>query len=470
MREIIDRYVCAPNERNLRIDYDNYEFFFRACKNKRVTEGILRYLIEYFPDAVRAIGEKGRLPIHTICRNKTITLGMVQLLIYAYPESLRRGDNTGYTPLRCLCGNKEIDEDVGLDILKYFIERCPESVRHTTEINPNLGSLPIHFAAAYQSPEFCRLLIDAYPGSERMANDDGRLPFHVACQENTVATVKYFYQLCPESISMADNNGLYPIHYVIWGLKYRKGDRELAVEVAKFLLDCNTDMALQKYQDKFPLYWVCKRATDDNTKRLNAYLGVLQLLYGADPETIDMIVSDAGSFCQEVQTFINTQLKYARQARDHILVTTPDESRQLPLHRAVRDNATLGSIKLLVAGNSSALRYADNTGMIPLHVACQHHHSPSVVEYLVGLNPMTLEVNDLWQNTVLHFACRSANYTMIRLLLERYSAASVSKRNFYRQLPIDLLFESEVVNDREDVEYTESIYRLIRAHPETLMG
>jgi ankyrin repeat protein len=385
----------------------------------------------------------------------------VQLLIGAFPDSLRHVDNVGYTPLHDLCENKKLDEDIALEVLKLLTEKTPESVRQTS----TKGSLPIHLAAETRSPEFCRILIEAYPESERMANRGGSLPFDRACRYNTVATVKYFYQLYPESISMADNNGMYPIHRVIWGLKYRKGDPKLAIEVVRFLLDCNTYVALQK----FPLYWVCKRATNDNTLMLNAYLEILQLLYGEDPDAIDMIASRVGTFCPEVQTFINTQLEYARQARDHTFLTTPNESGQLPLHRALRDTVTLGSIKLLVKGNPFAIRCTDNTGMIPLHVACQHHDSPSVVEYLVGLNPMTLDVNDLWQNTVLHFACRNANYTMIRLLLEKYSAASVSKRNFYGQLPVDLLFESEAVNDREDVEYTESIYRLIRAHPETLM-
>jgi ankyrin repeat protein len=151
-------------------------------------------------------------------------------------------------------------------------------------------------------------------------------------------------------------------------------------------------------------------------------------------------------------------------------MNTRDENGQLPLHRALRDNVSLGSIKLLIKGNPSAICNFDDRGMIPLYVACQHHESVSVIEYLIGLNEVTLTTVDREGNTALHHACRGANHTIIALLTEKYGAVSVSKRNAHRQLPIDLLLQNKnEVSDKESVQYTESIYRLIRANPETLM-
>ena len=54
-------------------------------------------------------------------------------------------------------------------------------------------------------------------------------------------------------------------------------------------------------------------------------------------------------------------------------------------------------------------------------------------------------------------------------MLERYDAISVSKRNAHKKLPIDLLWESNEVFDRENVEYTESVFRLLKAYPGTVM-
>jgi len=56
------------------------------------------------------------------------------------------------------------------------------------------------------------------------------------------------------------------------------------------------------------------------------------------------------------------------------------------------------------------------------------------------------------------------------MLLEKYHAASVSKRNAQKKLPIDFLWESNEVEDRESVEYTESVFRLLKAYPEMMMN
>jgi ankyrin repeat protein len=63
---------------------------------------------------------------------------------------------------------------------------------------------------------------------------------------------------------------------------------------------------------------------------------------------------------------------------------------------------------------------------------------------LVGLGATTLEAVDRKGNTALHLACRGAKYETIALLLDKYDAVSVSKRNANEKLPIDLLWESDV--------------------------
>ena len=472
LRAIIEG--LAPNN-GLNI---NYIFFTEACCNEKVTEGILRILLKYFPNAASATdAEYGNMPLHHLSSNRNVTPGMVQLLIDASPESLRHESTYGYTSFHYLCLNNNLGEDVRLEILKLLLEKCPESVQHANDgdgADPRDGAdPPIHLAALYQSLEFCRILVDAYPGLVRMTDNLGRLPFHLACQSNNVAKVKYLYQLYPESINVADDSGCYPLHYAIKSIQYRNDNPETAVEMVQFLLDCDSKVALQQYQGVLPLCWVCVWATNENTPRLNAHLRALQILYDAHPEAIESngVTSNGGRFCEEVQAFINTQIIYARQARDRALMTTPDENGQLPLHKALTDNAaTLGSIKLLVKGNPSAVCTVDNRLRMPLHVACQHHETPAVVEYLIGLNNVTLRTTDEEGNTVLHYACIGANHAIIGLLLDKYGSMSVSKGNALSQLPIHLLLESNDVSGGDDIKYVESVYRLMRAHPETIMN
>jgi len=252
-----------------------------------------------------------------------------------------------------------------------------------------------------------------------------------------------------------------------------------AVEMVHFLLDCDPNIAIQRLNGKLLLFRVCytvfsrELSLGANASVLDAAMRMLQLLYDAHPEAIedDQIMSnDFHWLPQAMQTFTNTHLAYFRAARDRTFISTPEENGQLPLHRALRDNITLGSIKLLIKGNPAAVQTPDNDGALPLHLAIQHHDSPKVVDYLVGLDPNTLTDVDREGNTALHQACRGAKYEAIALLMQKYHAVSVSKRNAYKKLPIHLLLESDAfVKREEDVKYAEIIFQLLRVYPETVM-
>jgi len=103
-------------------------------------------------------------------------------------------------------------------------------------------------------------------------------------------------------------------------------------------------------------------------------------------------------------------------------------------------------------------------------VACQHHDSINVIQYLLSLDAATLDAVDIEGCTALHYACRGAKYETITMLLTTYDAVSVSKRNAHGKLPIDLLFESSEGLDRDSVEYTDSVFRLLTVYPEALMN
>ena len=458
LREIIVRHGLTPH------DVSDYQFFFHeACYNKRVNEGIIQCLLEYFPVSISAADDHGLVPLHLACGNKYVTLNIVQLLIDAAPVTIRSADEDGYTPLHHLCMNEELDETAALGILNLLLEKCPEAVFHAD----NEGGLPVlNAASGGRSPEFCRVLIESYPRSERMSDVNGNLPLHFACGNNALATVEYLYTLYPDAINHATNsNGLYPIHYVITNLIHRT-NLTVAVDIVKFLLDCNPNVKLQKVGGISLLDFAC--SLEYNDLNTDAALEIIKAIYDAYPEAIEDDELEPDMI--PVIAFINTQLHYARQATNHRLMTTPDGDGQLPLHIALHYNVRLGSIKLIVKGNPAAVQSLDNHGALPLHVACVRHDSASVVQYLLGLDMRTLRAVDYGNNTALHYACRGAKYDTIAILLEKYGAVSVSKRNARGKLPIELLWESSAVFDRESIEYTESIFRLFRAYPEMVMG
>ena len=472
LREIIERrHGFTPNDKlELTPNYNDElhrNSLHIACLNERVTEGIIRCLLEYFPAAATVATDiQGYTPLHFACFNPNVTLNIIQLIIKAAPDSVRIKDKYGWTPLHALCAIRMVDKATEIQILKLLIEKCPEAARHADTMYVP-GRLPIHLAAETKSPEFCSLLIEAYPGSERISCfSDGHLPLHCACARNTVDVVEYLCKLYPEAIHRATPNGSYPIHSAI---DYKNG--LAALNSMQFLLDYDPNVKLQKHRGRCLLLYACVK-NYSKTIKIEAVLEVIKLLFDAHPEDIEdnAITSNIQHYQQEVQTFINSQLIYARQAKDRRLLMTPDDKGQLPLHAALQNNATLGSIKLLVKGNPDAVRSSDNNGTLPLHMACEHCDSTAVIQYLlVGLDATTLNAVDKKGETALHYACRGANYDAIGLLIEKYAAVSVSKQNAYKKLPIELLWESNAVEDRESLGYAESIFRLLKSYPEMFM-
>eukprot|EP00985_Skeletonema_marinoi_P008647 scaffold3957_cov77-Skeletonema_marinoi.AAC.3 len=416
-----------------------------------------------------ATDDNGWSPLYYACSNTHhVTVNIIQLLIDAAPNSVSHADNNGWTPLHSLCSNT-LDEAAALEILELLIMKCPEAIRHAN----NNGELPVHIAGGWgrRSPEFCSVLIEAYPGSERMTDANGMLPLHWACSYNTRATVEYFYKLYPDAINHTSRGG-YPIHTAIFGVinKRKRDSPSDNVDIVKFLLECDPNVKLQKSVGrKSLLHCACRR--DYNDSNIQAAIEMIKVFYDAHPEAIEEYLNapNIQRYHQQVQAFINNELVYARQAKDHPLMITPDINGLLPLHTALQNNATLGSIKLLVKGNPPAVQSPDNSGLIPLHVAFVHHDSVNVVHYLLGLDTSTLDAVDKDGNSALHFACHCARHEIIVMLLERYDAVSVSKRNTLKKLPIDLLWESDEVLDRDSVEYTESVFRLLIAYPETTL-
>ena len=167
-----------------------------------------------------------------------------------------------------------------------------------------------------------------------------------------------------------------------------------------------------------------------------------------------------------VITFLEAQVVYAEKAQYVSAMTTLDENGWTPLHHALRNNAPLGSIKLLVKGNTMAARVpANNMRAFPLHIACEFS-SVKVVQYLMEmLNECIWDHLDVNKDSILHYACRGGNCEVVKYLLDRESP-HVAERNADENLPIHLLCESG--SSSANLEHTDTIYLLLLAYPETV--
>ena len=395
------------------------------------------------------------LCFHEACVNKKVTLEIVQLLHSTWPGALRLRDDNGYFPIHYLCLNKNLDETASLDILRFMLEVDPTLPR---ELMGN-GCLPIHDAALFKSTAFCKILIDAFPESLRIESD-GWLPIHLSCggkRDDTSNTIQYMLELDPELINAEDNGGYLPIH--IAAMKGR-------TELIELLLKFDSDAASKKTIDG-------SRLLPLHLASYNSNLSSIQVLYDAYPEAILARSSggrtpvDLAEGNQPAMDFLQTQIEYAEQSRNTAFMTTVDENGWLPLHHALKDNASLGSIILLMRSNPAAMQVSDQNGAHPLHIACELS-SVKVVKYLVELAGDTLNNVDANKDSPLHYACRGGNLGIVKYLLEA-NVPSVSERNNNNKLAIHLLFDcGENVLDKESMEYVETVQQLILANPEVV--
>ena len=457
---------------------------------------VLHYLAaELNPDSLKLKDCNGECSLHIACKNKHITVESIRILLEACLELARQQTWHGDLPIHSLCETKGIDDSVSRSILNLLLEAYPDSAM---QAETEYGELPLYRAVTNKSPAFCKILVDAYPESVKMGGRINKLPIHYACSKGCIDTVEYLFGLYPESLHIRINtSGYLPIHKAA-------NNGENAAEIIKFILSHDPEClskpivsghvrrggGTQENNGGLPLHIVCSYRDDSNKTELiyDLYPEAILIRNGDQQLPIDILIkrldeahrhgySDKNiSRIQESISFLQTQMNYARKAQDRTYMRTLDVTGSLPVHTALRARAPLGSIKLLVKGNSDAINVPDGNGVHSLDIACEF--SPlGVVKYLAEISPDRLSTCDVNKNYPLHHACRGGNCKVIEYLLDRpMSSASVSERNANDMLPIHLFCEfvskQEADDDDEEdtPEYTESIWRLLTSYPETVLN
>jgi len=456
----------------------------------------VKCLVEINPDSLKANDKYDRTPLSVACLNRNITTRTVKLLLEACPESIHQRSSSNALPIHKLCEVKDMDDAVAFDILKLLLETHPDLV---SQIGNFQGYLPLHLAATNKAPAFCKVLVDAYPESVKV-DCDGRLPFHCACGNGRLDTVEYLFGLYPECINIRTDDGYLPIH------EAASDPGENTAQIVKFLLrhdpECLSKPVVSDFNNSdegsLPLHLVCSSRDESNVieNLFDLYPEAILIQNEEEQLPIDIlrekldelpIDSETGrpyphneEWYQRLQyliRFLQTQMSYARKAQDETAMRTFDFVGYFPLHRAIRDKAPLGAIKLLLKGNPNAIDVPMVLSeMYPLDIACQFS-TLGVVKYLVELSPDRLNPCGFSRNFPLHHACRGGNCEVISYLLKTpMASASVSERtgmNSDGMLPIQLFCEyvnEEQEGEEENTEYTETIWHLLTAYPETVLN
>ena len=251
-------------------------------------------------------------------------------------------------------------------------------------------------------------------------------------------------------------------------LSYPGSAGEKQMKVVKFLLEQDPSCASRTTAEgELPLHIAC------NGRRRAVGRDVIGLLFDCYPDAVHVTDrvgktpldiakesshGEASSFLMEQ---INDFFLYASRVSD---IDTP---MMFPIHHALCNDVTLGVIKLLVDRYPGLENIANHEGRLPVHDACERG-SVEAVNYLVQRDQGCLNVCDDNNNYPLHFACRGGNCSVVKYLLDKRTG-SVSERNNDSKLPIQLLFEADC-EDEQEVSYTETIWCLLLAYPETVLN
>ena len=111
-----------------------------------------------------------------------------------------------------------------------------------------------------------------------------------------------------------------------------------------------------------------------------------------------------GSNSATLVNFLTAQLLHVEKAKTSNL----DENGWLPLHHALKENAPLGTIQLMVRTDLLAILTPDNELAFPLHIACEFS-TVKVVQFLVKKDNSSVYCIDKNKDSILHYACRGGN-------------------------------------------------------------
>ena len=362
--------------------------------------------------------------------------------------SFRGACSTEFQSVISLCYS-DLPESELTSNLEAIIRSCPNLRHHSKEL---LGN-----AVRRRSPAFCKLIIEMNPG---LSSERNTL-FHDSCYYANFETAKYFLDLCPESINIPMRNGLYPLHLLLTG---RDGRDESVYELAQFLLKYDRGaITTPNCTGNLPLHIACQ------SKKLS----IVQLVFDSYPEAIHerncrgrvpldharMRSTAKDGERSLIVTFLEQQLRLERQAHQRVM---QDDQGQLPIHQAMSNDTSPGTIKLMILANPNSMIVADHQGSIPLHIACRMGNL-GAVKYLIESNKDSLKFRDADGASPLHCACRGGNCAVINYILDQ-SSHGASMINSEGKLPIQsLLFDAQC--DRDDLDYVEAVGRLLCANP-----
>jgi len=391
------------NESNAQLlQVGNYPLHLAASREHSPEKiEIINFLLQQDPDAVSKVGKYGNLPLHRAgWYSSGPDIDTITALFQSLPTAIHTKNIFGHFPIHLA-----MSRGSNFDGLTFLAQQQPEALSVLDE----RGMSCAHYACPTKNAlKKLKLIAEVFPEAFRCQSDSFGLPIHYACTIGCNKEVlQYLVAQYPESLAVHVGSIGSPLHclekaplhwakkaFVLRSLleERYKTDVENGLPIVhaflqdKYIQDKDRILALK------PFHYSEDRAEEDFTGRTLSHL--------------------IFRFTNEFELI--TSVCYPSS-----LLSKQDRDGWLPLHHAMRHNASPEVLRFMLDGNPEHLQVTDNEGQTPFHVACRYDCALNTMKVLVEDNPELIRMRDNFGRTAVHHACQYGHsWKTIEFLLD----------------------------------------------------
>ncbi len=447
---------------------------------------IVNFLLQQDTNAASKVGKYGNLPLHLACGDPAI-----KKLFELYPAAIETKNIFGQLPIHLAM--RDLDEST-FDGLSFLAHQRPESLSVLDE----RGMSCAHYACSSEnSLEKLELIAELCPEAFRCQSESCGLPIHYACTSGSDEEVlEYLVAQYPESLGVHVGSLDSPLHCVVKCHESRLANESYPSHFSKELRFLIKEKYRTDVENGLPIVHAFLQDNEmQNKDRILACLPFSKDERAEEDERGRTLSHLIFRITKDVE-LIKRNVVYPKWQ------SKQDHDGWIPLHHAIRHGASLETVKFL-SGWHLELQVADNRGRTPLHFACRYSHI-TFIKALLEADPELVRSTDSNGRTALNYACeRGRSVRTIAFLLERNSditaadengdlplhkacqrgdvplveflmakdMATIAVTNFSNELPVHALANRSGRDDvlLESTEYMGTIYKLLRAYPDTML-
>ena len=218
------------------IQNENGELPLHLACQADLSANLIKMLLEIYPKAAKITNKNGELPLHYACWNQKCLLDKLDTLLIAYPESInvKRTNLLNWLRRKHFTLKRAVIKRYSVHLVRLLVKT---DLRQCSNVDSD-GNFPVHYSCGLNgidfSPEIVKVLVDASPKSFVSPNNFGKTPKCIMEEaaydkdeagmlllhrlaafstELSATAVQFVVDVFPGSITVPDNNGMLPFHH-----------------------------------------------------------------------------------------------------------------------------------------------------------------------------------------------------------------------------------------------------------------